>query len=324
MKDLAIIFSDLHLGEYAKFNTNNQRTLSHFRVLWLLKNLAIKKQCPVLFAGDLLHRPEVMTNELNELFVKEFKALDDPKKPWDLYAISGNHDCSRRNTLDKLSPSWIRTNAVVFKFLHCIDLQTVSLEVHGVKYKVSGVPYLDHNVGLNQAISSLPKESNHVVLLHTDYPGAKDTDGTEVNQVENLNTNLLSKFKVTIIGHIHKPQRLSKKVYMVGAPLQQRRTDKNCDLGYWLLKEDFSMVFVSLAKHFPKFIDVTTEDAMLDDGNYYTLIMDTKSVQSTSADHGIIRSNSKTAMARQYLRVQGIKDKPKKKALMKILKATEQ
>ena len=46
---------------------------------------------------------------------------------------------------------------------------------------------------------------------------------------------------------------------MIGAPLQQRRTDRDCDLGYWLIFDDLSMRFVVVEKY-PKFIDVTDEN----------------------------------------------------------------
>lgn len=58
---------------------------------------------------------------------------------------------------------------------------------------------------------------------------------------------------------------------MIGAPNQQRRTDKNCKLGYWKIYEDLSMEFVPL-KGFPKFKDVESEEDIKDDGNYYTII----------------------------------------------------
>lgn len=34
---IAIVFSDLHLNIYAKFNENNKRTLNHFRVCRLYR-----------------------------------------------------------------------------------------------------------------------------------------------------------------------------------------------------------------------------------------------------------------------------------------------
>lgn len=48
---------------------------------------------------------------------------------------------------------------------------------------------------------------------------------------------------------------------MIGATLQQRRTDKDCKLGYWKLYSDLSMEFIEL-KGFPKFVDVESEDEL--------------------------------------------------------------
>lgn len=58
---------------------------------------------------------------------------------------------------------------------------------------------------------------------------------------------------------------------MIGAPNHQRRTDRDCELGYWKIYEDLSLKFVPL-KNFPKFIDVEREEDIKDDGNYYTVI----------------------------------------------------
>ena len=94
-------------------------------------------------------------------------------------------------------------------------------------------------------------------MLHTDYPGARDTDRREKGSVDNLDVYTLNPFDLVLCGHIHKPQSLSKKVYMIGAPYQQRSTDKDCILAYWKLYSDLSMEFIEL-KGFPKFVCLFT------------------------------------------------------------------
>ena len=132
---------------------------------------------------------------------------------------------------------------------------------------------------------------------------------------------MLNRFDLVLCGHIHKPQRLSKKVYMLGAPIQQRRTDKDCKMGYWLLKDDLSMEFKEL-KDFPKFIDVESEDEVKDDGNYYTIIPQ-KSSEKVSTTHKITKTLSKKKLAKRYLKEKGIKDKSKEDLLIDILKKAE-
>ena len=59
-KVLAIAFSDLHINDFTKFNKDNERTLNHFRVLFLIRDLCKKYKCPAIFCGDLFHKPEIM------------------------------------------------------------------------------------------------------------------------------------------------------------------------------------------------------------------------------------------------------------------------
>lgn len=322
-KVVGIVFSDLHLNLWNKFNQENKRTLDGFRVLFLIKSLCLKYGCPAIFCGDLFHKPEFIENELLSKTIEVFDELDWDK--WKMYLISGNHDMSKSNGLNSHSPSWVNTLSKKYNFLENIDFTSV---VVGDNYVLHGIPYIDHNIGLNEYVRNLPLMKGrkdldipNILLLHTDYPGAKDTDGVEVGSVENLNINVLSRFDLVLAGHIHKPQRLSKKVFMVGAPIQQRRTDKGCDLGYWKLYSDMSMKFVPL-EGFPKFIDVDNSDDINDDGNFYTVVSKPISLEVTQENH-ITRNLSKKRLVSRYLRKSGIKDPKKKSVLLEIIKETD-
>ncbi len=314
-KIIALVISDLHISDWSKFNHNNQRTLNHFKVLSIIGKLSNKLNCPVLFCGDLFHKPEVLSNELANLCKQQFKKLNGKLT---CYAISGNHDLFNINTVDNPQFSWV----TFFEdtWLKCIDFKVISL---GDSIKVYGVPYIDHNLGVNEYLSKLPlsKAYKNILMLHTDYPGAKDCDGRIIDSAENLNLNTLNRFDLVLCGHIHKPQRLGKKVYMIGAPLQQRRTDRDTNLGYWELYEDLSIKFVPL-NNFPRFIDVESNEDIKDDGNYYTLLPKKASVEVNNK-HKITKQLTKKTLARKYLREKGIKDKDKKELLINILKMAE-
>lgn len=318
-KLIAIVFSDLHINLFSKFNEDNKRTMNHFRVLSVIKNLCkANGNIPALFCGDLFHKPENMDNELLEMVQEHFFGLD--KGQFTCYAISGNHCLCNNNSFGRHSPSLLRTFSKYHKWLNCIDF---SNEFITSTIRVYGIPYIDHNKGLNEYINhlKLSNEIKNILLLHTDYPGAKDNDGREIGSVENLNINTLNKFDLVLCGHIHKPQRLSKKVYMIGAPLQQRRTDRDSKLGYWELYSDLSMKFKEL-EGFPKFIDVESEEEIKDDSNYYTIIP--KKVETNNKSTTKIHKNlSKSKLARQYLRENGIKDKDKSNLLKRILKEAD-
>lgn len=320
-KPIAIVFSDLHINLWNKFNEDNKRTLNNFRVLSVIKDVCkANGNIPALFCGDLFHKPENIESDLLEMVEDKFHSLNKAFS-FQCYAISGNHDMSKTNSIDKPSPSWVRTLSHYHTWLRCIDFKSEWIHPN---IRIIGVPYLDHNKGLSEYLRDLSIDSKEVniLMLHTDYPGAKDTDGREIGSVENLNLNILNKFDLVLCGHIHKPQRLSKKVYMVGAPIQQRRTDRDCKLGYWELYDDLSMKFKELNGLFPKFIDVESEEDIKDDGNYYTVIPK-KQENNNKSTTKIHRNLSKSKLARQYLRENGIKDKDKSNLLKRILKEAD-
>lgn len=314
---IAIAFSDLHLNMWAKFNKDNGRTLDSIKVLRLIKTVCVDLQVPALFCGDFLHKPEVLDQELGQLIMKYLNELHCR-----VIAISGNHDLNEVNSFDKPKKSWLHFFGRVFHWLDVIDFKATQLDEER-KIMVYGVPYIDHNIDLCKYLKKIEfkKGYKNILLLHTDYPGAKDTDGRVIDSAENLNLNVLNRFDLVLCGHIHKPQRLGKKVYMIGAPVQQRRTDKNCEMGYWEVYSDLSMNFVPL-KGFPKFIDVETEEEIKDDGNYYTVVPKSSRVE-VSTKHKITKQLSKKKLAKRYLKEKGIKDKVKENLLIKVLKESE-
>lgn len=314
-----IVFSDLHINIWSKFNKDNSRTLNNFGVLHDIVEVCNKYKVPAIFCGDLFHKPTGISTELLEILDDEVEWLYNHMER-DIWAISGNHDIDKINTIKSPKYSLVKHLSNRLPRFKCIDFTNL---YRGVNFKVFGVPYIDHNTGLSEYLNSLELDSNakNILVLHTDYPGAKDTDGRLVDSVENLNLNILNKFDLVLCGHIHKPQRLSKKVYMVGAPLQQRRTDSKCELGYWLLYDDLSMEFKPL-KSYPKFIDVEDAEDIKDDGNYYTIVPKTSRVK-VNLNHKITKQLSKKSLAKKYMREKGIKDNKKRDLLINVLNKAE-
>lgn len=316
---IALAFSDLHLNLWSKFNKDNQRTFNGFKVMEIIAKRCEQLKVPALFCGDLFHKPETLDQEFALIVQIKFNKLSTIK--WKMIAIEGNHDLQKVNSMDKLTNGWISFFSPYYKWLDNLDFNSTLI---GDKYIIHGVPYIDHNIGLSKYLKELPlqKGYKHILLLHTDYPGAKDTDGRVIDSVENINLNSLNRFDLILCGHIHKYQRLSKKVYMVGAPLQQRRTDKNCKMGYLEIYSDLSVKFVPL--NFPKFIDVESEDEIKDEDNYYTIIPKENHSKVEVIDHKITKQLSKEKLAKRYMKAKGIKDEKKQKLLVKILKEAEQ
>lgn len=314
-KVIALVFSDLHLNIWSRFNNQNKRTLEQFRVLHTIRDKARQYDVPVLFCGDFFHKSNNIDTDLIDLIFQNRYSF--PKR---VIGITGNHDTNCVTTIGSDNFDLYKFISYTIPEVECINFKFTEI----IPYtRIYGVPYIDHNIGLNKYLKSLKLDHKYknVLLLHTDYPGACDTDGRVVNSVENLSINTLNKFDLVLCGHIHKPQRLSKKVYMVGAPNQQRRTDQKCDMGYWELYSDMSMVFKPL-DDFPKFIDVESEDEVVDDGNYYTVLPKITSKQLKSK-HKITKRLSKKRLARRYMRKKGISDKTKQELLVDILIESE-
>lgn len=317
---VAIAFSDLHLNLWAKFNEDGMRTEKAFDILEYIAGISHRREIPVLFCGDMFHKPETLDQDLALRTKQAFNLIYRKYPRCKIFAIEGNHDLKHTNTWPNLTKGWLSffendTNLVVLT-------PNTPPAIIGLDVLVYGIPYIDHNINISDIISKLnkPEGFQRILLLHTDYPGAKDTDGRRVDSVENLNINLLNKFDLVLCGHIHKPQRLSKKVYMLGATNQQRRTDRDCDMGYWEIYQSkdkkLSVKFIPL-EGFPKFIDVESSDDIKDDGNYYTVLP--KKVELQEVKHKIDKSMSKKVIAKKYLKTKGIGDKGKKKLLIKIL-----
>ena len=323
MKNLvAYVISDLHINDWAKFNENDTRTHNQMRILVSLLSKSYNERVPILFCGDLFHKPDMIRPELLNLIFHDSLVVHSRYMGYPImYAISGNHEINHISKIGEHPVSWTRLFTKMFPWLVCLDYCQILIKDN---IMIHGVPYVDHNIGLSKYLKEMkldPKQK-HILMLHTDYPGARDTDGREVGSVENLNLNVLDRFDLVLCGHIHKPQRLSKKVYMMGAPIQQRRTDRDCDMGYWKLYDDLSMTFVKL-KGYPRFIDVESQDEIKDDGNYYTVI---PKIASTPVEtkHKITKQLTNKTLAKRYMKVKGIKDKNKEQLLIKVLKEADQ
>lgn len=323
MKNLvAYVISDLHINDWAKFNESDTRTHNQMRILVSLLSKSYNERVPILFCGDLFHKPDMIRPELLNLIFHDSLVVHTRYMGYPImYAISGNHEISHISKIGEHPVSWTRLFTKMFPWLVCLDYCQILIKDN---IMIHGVPYVDHNIGLSKYLKEMklnPKQK-HILMLHTDYPGARDTDGREVGSVENLNLNVLDRFDLVLCGHIHKPQKLSKKVYMIGAPIQQRRTDRDCDMGYWKLYDDLSMTFVKL-KGYPRFIDVESQDEIKDDGNYYTVI---PKIASTPVEtkHKITKQLTNKTLAKRYMKVKGIKDKNKEQLLIKVLKEADQ
>ena len=126
----------------------------------ILKLKAKVLNVPILFTGDLLHKEKQVSNKLLSILLPFFKKIWGSSK-YPTFAIDGNHDQCEENTLDHESPSYIKTFSQIYKGLNCVNNESVEYN----NLMIHGVPYLTHDLGLNQAIDNRIKKINKKKML---------------------------------------------------------------------------------------------------------------------------------------------------------------
>lgn len=273
--------------------------------------------------GDIFHKPISLSNDLiDEAFVFIKDSLHELEV--DMYAISGNHDLSRSNFVHKKpSPSYIRTLSKLVDEVNCWDLKSGYVQWGDVDIYLHGVPYLTHNKGFVEYIENIATSISckNILMIHRDLPGAVNPMGYAINETSDLPKRfkkLFKKFDLVLCGHIHKPQKLGKNIYMIGSPKHQNRGDSGCEMGYWELHDDMSMHFKPL--NYPQF-KYYKEGDKIDTHDYWIEVKEEKIVNEKKIK--IINVNNRKRLARKYLRYQGIKDKHKLDLLTNILNDAE-
>lgn len=319
----AVIYSDVHIENWKKFNEHNRRTENGKDVIKRIKMVAKTHKADILFLGDLLHREKNVSNGLLSNVLPFFQKMWKSDKTM-TYAITGNHDQSEQNLIGKESPSYIKTLSQTFPGIECLDFKSHDFG----DWEAFGVPYITHDLGLLDYINSLeinPKKVN-VLMLHTTIPGTMDTDGRTM--VSHLPTNnfdkAIGRFDIVLCGHIHKPLQYKvgkTEVVQVGSPQHQRFTDRNCDMGYWLMYDNFKLEFVHM-KNYPRFVELKEGEQKPDNKNFYVAatVKKKSKVQEDNSDFDIKLSGRK--LARNYCKEKKIKDKNKRRALTEVLKQT--
>ena len=176
-------------------------------------------------------------------------------------------------------------------------------------------------------IRKIPKEYKYrILVIHTDLHGALSTDGRETGTTENIPKDLGKFFKgfdLVVSGHIHKPQIIvPNHVYMIGAPQQQNRGDKNCQMGYWILYDNLTMKFIPT--DYPKFIEIPEDDYIKIekgelDANFYIPIPKEEIAKDVKGFTEFSSSKGRTKIVKQWAKATGESNKLRIKTLKTIL-----
>jgi DNA repair exonuclease SbcCD nuclease subunit len=318
-KLIGITSGDWHLNDWKQFNDGDRRLDAGYEFLDFIFKRANKNKVPIYFTGDLFHTPDALSNKLLDYYLIRLKSLSIKYPNVLLIGITGNHDL--RLGADSEYYSYVKTLSGVYpEFIKCID--NISYFHKGVT--IHGIPYTKHNKGFNKSLealrSGLDSDVTNILLIHTSLYGAKDPSGYEVEEVPNIPRNLGKFFKgfdLVLSGHIHKQSRLWKnKVYMVGAPYQQRSSDAGTEMGFMEIYDDCYTKFIPYSAPEFKFYTDGTEPG--DNYNYWIKIPKAENFKK-EVEVSFDVSQSRSKLAEEYCKIKGINNKRRISLLSDIL-----
>lgn len=328
-KLIGIASGDWHLNDWKQFNNDDRRIEVSDDFLLHILDKSHNLGVPILMTGDMFHTPDNLSNKILDHYSGFFrKAITDYPNAR-ILAITGNHDM-RLN--DDGYYSYVKTFSKTFSpLIQCIDYkQTVIIN----DVVVCGIPYIKDNLGyqgqLKKHSSSYPGYKK-ILLTHTNMYGAKDPNGYEITEVPNIDRNLGKTFKgfdLVLSGHIHLYSRLWKqKVYMVGAPYQQRTSDAGSIMGYMLVYDDLSTKFVYYKA--PEFIyyskgDVDPEGNPYPDGFNYCIEKPKSNLRKDDKGSNLFSNvKDRSNLAKAYFKVKEIKNNRRLNLLINLLNSIE-
>jgi len=276
MNTIAYLFSDLHLENWRHYNQHVNRLSITTKLVFSIIDRAYRDGVPLLFCGDLIHRPSGLESETLMALVRILNYAKLLKVK--IYAISGNHDQASLSVYNGLnretSKSYLEPLAKAYKgTFYCTNLKQFETD----NFYVSGIPYITSNTGYSNILRDMSEEYGHkldkprILLIHTDLYGAIEPNGHKLDTVQNIpkaTIKFFGDYNLVASGHIHKPQHVRGHIYMLGPTTQQRTSDINCQMGYWALTDTINMKFIPLSG--PKFIEITEKK--------YNKLIDTKNI----------------------------------------------
>lgn len=263
-----LAFADLHNHNYSQFATVlpggiNSRLADCLSILEQIKSYGEKEKIlKVLFLGDLFNsRSKVAI----DVYCMVYDMLEEfYHAGFELFFIVGNHDqCLKSGEFHSIRPL----------------SGTVSMVIDRPRYisalGVYAVPYVDGLEDRRISIKAGLNTKATMLAVHTPVSGAKVGPAELALGAELKLTDLQSdKYKLVLLGHYHRAQKLAENVFYLGSPLQLNLGERNDGLkGFWEVDtEDYSMK--QIPTKYPKFVEITenwTMEEVL--GNFVKLML---------------------------------------------------
>ena len=220
-----IIISDPHVHNYDRF------AKPAIRLKWCLQSiidafeLAYQNNCHVLCPGDLFDESGVIPTIVNNWMNKVFKAMFEKYPGVMFIVISGNHDHAHDNYFT--NPSETALEAFSNNFDHFILIDN-SYYITENKIAVWGIPYYKNKECFDKALDQVVekmynvKAERHLLMIHQTPEHSNTMIAFETTHHDPRYTL----FDKVFCGHIHKPEDLSDRFYIVGSPLHRDLGDE--------------------------------------------------------------------------------------------------
>lgn len=321
-KLLAIGYSDLHKHNFSDFSkAPYDRFKVQLQVEKYLVELAYKHKVPLLFAGDMFHDPDSLKSKILTKSLVHYKnTFEEMGVP--LVAISGNHDIPEKNLRDRISQSYLWGYEKVFETFNLLDKGKVfnngSICVHGIPYLHDEVYWFERVKKANDKVKGI--NAYKILLVHKTLPNCVTPLGFK-EEVSNLFPRKLDtlwdNFDLVLSGHIHAPQMVSHKCFMMGSPIHQDRGDVGTKMGYLLIYEN-DLQFVPLNDIFPQYIQLTQGENPYNDKDYFLPYIEP--YQELDTPNGpTLNTSTLPKMVKSYFKIQNIKNKRQRNLAIKLL-----
>jgi len=273
-----IISSDHHhhnWRQYAKYvNGYNTRLLDSKKALEILFEEAYKRNIKYhLFGGDLFETFGQVKNDVKNTIFEVFE-----KSGITTIAIPGQHDYQNKYTMQKKDIAFLKfTKLQNFVLLddncYCI-VNSINKQKNSIISKYKGFTISIYGLGyrpvikFNRLMQNLTTKFD-IGLFHQTVIGS---NSGQITFTRGIDKEAFNRFKLAIIGDIHKPQRLKPNILVPGSLLQQSFQDIG-KRGFWILNfnpniKKYKLAFNELKIR--KFIKVSSPAEINEDSdNYY-------------------------------------------------------
>lgn len=260
--------ADLHLSGYSQdkiVDNLPERVYEIKTAIYEIGNYCIQNKIDtIVIGGDLLHNKSLIYSLAQNILLDYFRAFPTIK----FVLIDGNHDLSGKGE-NVVSALRVFNEKNVFRMedANCHDGQIMYVPYSTTMVEIikkSSAEYLIAHFGLNEGTL------NSGVSIVSDI-GAK---------------NLIGRYKVCLLGHYHKPQKLENEkiqIYYVGSPTQKDWGEKHEEKRFLVVDTDTGVIdsipTVGYKKHFEIIVSKENKQEMFEkakelsaEGHYVKLV----------------------------------------------------